>query len=273
MKKNTFASTATEMQHPPINIATTQRGNPAVLASELHQKLMVKTPLRKWFPEMMKYGFEEGRDFYRADIFVQSANGMTKQKRDWVLSLDTAKGIAMIQRTTAGKAIRDYLIEQDKRVQSGALLSHEQVAALMDLVSVMGFSSVRDHCERLHYHYVGIRASWWAYRAKLLGYSAATLKAECEAIGKKYKSQKRALAHLDPSALVRAAVIDLFIALGKPAEYAKNLGDAAKMFAQKMPPLFDNDRAGGFDFMTQEQKQIIQVVSNPHNGAPLLAKF
>lgn len=254
---------------PPIQLTTTAKGNAAVLASELHARLGVKTPLRTWFPRMVKHGFEEGPDFYRLNKNVRSANGMEKEKFDWIMTLDMGKEVALLSNTDAGKAIRRYLIQQDQKVQTGALLSHSQLAVLMDLVSVAGFASMRHQCERMHYDRWGQTATWWTHRAKVLGYSPATLKTQMRAIGRKYKNQEQALATLEPNELVRVAVVDLFIGLGKSTEYALNMGEAAKLFAQRMPPLFDNDRAGGFDFKTPEQKRLLSTIGSP----ALLAKF
>ncbi len=252
-----------------IQIHKTQRGNDAVLASELHRQLGVKTPLRNWMPRMIEYGFEDSKDFYRLSKNVRSANGMLKQNFDWVLTIHTAKEIAMIQRTPQGKAIRNYLIQLENKVSDGQLLTPEQSAALLDLVSVMGFASVRKYCERMHFDKWEQPSTWWQHRAKILGYSARELKTKCEAIGKRYKNRQQALIHIDPLELIKVAVIDLFIGLGKSETYAQNIGHAAKLFAQKIPPVFDNDLNGGFDFKTQQQKHIISNIQSP----ALLEKF
>jgi hypothetical protein len=154
-------------------------------------------------------------------------------------------------------------------VQSGVYLAAEQSTALLDLVGVMGFTSVRDRCEKLHFDFLGQPTSWWEHRAKVLGYSVSDLKAACIAAGKRYKNRKQVLVLLDPCELIRTAVIDLFISLGKPTEYAQNMGHTAKLFARKVPPVFDNDKDGGFDFKTPEQKQLIAIIGSPG----LLEKF
>lgn len=241
----------------PINTITTARNNTAVLASELHRRLGIKTPLRKWMPRMLVYGFEENRDFYQKAKNVRLAHGGSNVVFDWVLTLDTAKEIAMLQRSETGKAIRNYLLQLDRRTQDGEMLNREQIAALIDLVAVLGFSSARKKCELMHYREWEQTSTWWAHRAKVLGYSVADLKTKLEAIGKKYRNPSQALVHLNPPELIRMAVIDLFIGLGKSEVFARNVGDAAKMFAERMPPVFDNDIDGGFDFKTPKQKQLI----------------
>lgn len=67
----------------------------AVLGRDLHQFLKVKANYMEWFPRMVGYGFEEGKDFIRK--IEKSTGGRPMQ--DHILTLDMAKEIAMIQRT------------------------------------------------------------------------------------------------------------------------------------------------------------------------------
>lgn len=253
----------------PIEVIKTKRGNDAILASELHKQLQIKTPLSKWMPRMLQYGFEDGKDFYQMDKIVRLAQGGTNERHDWVLSIDTAKEIAMIQRTDTGKAIRNYLLKLQNKVQDGELLSPEACAALIDLVGCLGFKSARRTCEALHFNAWEQPSTWWAHRAKVLGYSVADLRGQMQAIGKRYKNRETALMSLDKNELIRVAVVDLFIGLGKNEAYAKNMGAAAKLFAEKLPPVFDNDTPGAIDFRTPEQMRIISKLRSP----ALLEKF
>lgn len=56
------------------------------------------------------YGFEEGADFY--PVSDKSTGGRTR--KDYLLSLDVAKEIAMIGNTPKGKATRRYFIAAEK---------------------------------------------------------------------------------------------------------------------------------------------------------------
>ena len=38
--------------------------NPTVSARELHEKLHIETPFKKWIDRMCEYGFEEFKDFW-----------------------------------------------------------------------------------------------------------------------------------------------------------------------------------------------------------------
>lgn len=88
---------------------TEQNGNRAVSARELHKFLEVETPFRKWIDRMLEYGFEESKDYSRADIFVRG-----NQAKNFALTIDTAKEISMLQKTEKGKEARRYFIEMEK---------------------------------------------------------------------------------------------------------------------------------------------------------------
>jgi len=101
-----------------INI-TEQQGKQVVSARELYEFLEISTPFRKWIERMFEYGFEEGVDFQRADIFVRG-----NEAKDYALSIDCAKEISMIQRNDKGKEARKYFIEvENKALQAKNALS------------------------------------------------------------------------------------------------------------------------------------------------------
>ena len=88
---------------------TEQNGNRAVSARELHKFLEVETPFRKWIDRMLEYGFEESKDYERADFFVRGNTA-----KNFALTIDTAKEISMLQKTEKGKEARRYFIEMEK---------------------------------------------------------------------------------------------------------------------------------------------------------------
>jgi anti-repressor protein len=92
-------------------LALDENGNQTVNARELHMKLEIDTPFRLWFPRMCEYGFIEGRD-YTPYKFVHPQN--QQEITDYRLTLSMAKEIAMLQRTEAGRAIRQYLIKVEE---------------------------------------------------------------------------------------------------------------------------------------------------------------
>ncbi|NGB79278.1 phage antirepressor Ant [Staphylococcus aureus] len=99
-----------------FNIQEKENGEIAISGRELHQALEVKTPYKKWFERMSDYGFEENIDYIVTDIFVHNPLGGRQNQTDHALTLDTAKEIAMIQRSEPGKRARQYFIIKRKGV-------------------------------------------------------------------------------------------------------------------------------------------------------------
>lgn len=89
-----------------------ETGDTLISGRELHEKLEIKTPYKKWMDRMIEYGFAENVDFCVMDKNVQDATafGGIRKITDHIMKLDMAKEIAMIQRSPEGKAIRQYLI-------------------------------------------------------------------------------------------------------------------------------------------------------------------
>lgn len=94
-----------------IKIRETENGR-AVSARELHGVLEVATPFRKWIDRMFEYGFTENMDYVRVDKNVRSEN--QSFAKEYALTLDCAKEIAMLQRTDKGKQVRRYFIQKEK---------------------------------------------------------------------------------------------------------------------------------------------------------------
>ncbi|MHC9590577.1 phage antirepressor KilAC domain-containing protein [Corynebacterium diphtheriae] len=92
----------------------TQDGVQAVMGRDLHNFLEVTTAYKDWFPRMVEYGFEEGKDF--SSKMSESTGG--RPHKDHVISLDMAKEISMIQRTEKGKQARQYFIECEKKARA-----------------------------------------------------------------------------------------------------------------------------------------------------------
>lgn len=91
-------------------IKVTEKNEQQIVSTkELHRFLEVKTPFRKWIDRMFEYGFEENVDYVRMDKNVRGS--LTKE---YAITLDVAKHITMLQRTSKGKEIRQYLIEFEK---------------------------------------------------------------------------------------------------------------------------------------------------------------
>lgn len=92
---------------------TEQNGNRAVSARELYDFLEVETKFPDWIKRMFEYGFDENIDFLLLNFEKQNGSG-GHNKTDYALTIDTAKEIAMLQRTAKGKEARQYFIAMEK---------------------------------------------------------------------------------------------------------------------------------------------------------------
>ena len=93
-----------------IKVKTSTGGKKVVSARELHEFLGAKTEFKDWMPRMLEYGFTDKIDF--SSFLSESTGG--RPSIDYILSIDCAKEIAMIQRTDKGKQARLYFIECEK---------------------------------------------------------------------------------------------------------------------------------------------------------------
>jgi len=159
-----MANNLTVFNSEVIPVYTTDTGEKVVLGRELHEKLEVKTPYKDWFPRMAEYGFTDGKDF--SANLSESTGG--RPATDHILTLEMAKHIAMIQRTTQGKAIRDKLIaletnisnlspqlqlliriETEQKRQADALEATNSRLDRLGEVIALNPNSWRDDCRRM----------------------------------------------------------------------------------------------------------------------------
>ncbi|MEB7460133.1 phage antirepressor KilAC domain-containing protein [Staphylococcus borealis] len=105
-----------------FNIQEKENGEIAISGRELHQALEVKTRYNDWFERMINYGFEENSDYTTLTQKKVTAQGNAVNYLDHALTLDTAKEIAMIQRSEPGKRARQYFIKVEKAWNSPEMI-------------------------------------------------------------------------------------------------------------------------------------------------------
>ena len=80
---------------------------PTVSGRELHEFLEIKTAYKDWFPRMVEYGFEEGKDY--CSFLSDRSDGLPgKPRTDHELTIPMAKELCMLQRNEKGKQARGY---------------------------------------------------------------------------------------------------------------------------------------------------------------------
>ena len=93
-------------------------GKQAVNARELHQKLGSKQDFSTWIKNRIeKYGFVENQDFEVFHKIMENSNG-GRSRIEYALSLDMAKELCMVENNDAGRRIRKYFIEVEKKART-----------------------------------------------------------------------------------------------------------------------------------------------------------
>lgn len=153
-----------------IRIETTTNGVQTIKATDLYKFLEPKTEFSHWIKRMLNYGFVEGVDYWtiltenspqiqnilkRSKMTENQKGGtenspqiqgvlipskMTENKRgrkafEYILSLDCAKSLAMVQRSEKGKQIRRYFIEVEKQFK--AIATPQQIQELYNRLTLL----------------------------------------------------------------------------------------------------------------------------------------
>jgi anti-repressor protein len=112
---------------------TEKNGVQAVSARDLHEWLGTQDYFAQWSKRMFEYGFIENTDYQAIHKFVAHENGFGgKNKTDYILTMDTAKEISMLQRTDKGKEARRHFIEIEKKFRNAIPeISRKQLALMV----------------------------------------------------------------------------------------------------------------------------------------------
>ncbi|MEL0623797.1 antA/AntB antirepressor family protein [Marinomonas arenicola] len=120
-----------------------------VNARDLHYFLELGRDFSNWIKaRIAQYGFEEGIDFIiisRSPILASGNRGATKE---YFITLDMAKELAMVERNEKGKQARRYFIDCEKQLHdqkhlpaTTALLETDKYQLLNNMVNAMKLES------------------------------------------------------------------------------------------------------------------------------------
>lgn len=237
-----------------LSIFVSKKGTKVVLATQLYQALELPNHhyalnVRKWLNDI--YEFADG---IRKPVRLQDyAPRKTKDPLpfdDYYLSLELAKQLTLRSRSRH-KLRQAHWISAQMEHPTDGILNAEQFMHLLELTRAMGRVSCQEASEREHLRQYkqrngGEAINWWDYRAEILGYSPNELRDKLRRNGKNTqgKTQRQLLAAVDRYELVRAGIIDLFMAIGKSQSYACQMGELAKTLAVEMQIELIDDRAG-----------------------------
>ncbi|HGU4364307.1 TPA: antA/AntB antirepressor family protein, partial [Escherichia coli] len=91
-------------------------------ARDLHTFLGVGKRFASWITERIaEYGFVENQDYMIASQIREAKGRGGHNRKEYHLTLDTAKEFAMVERNEKGRQIRRYFIECEKKLRQSLL--------------------------------------------------------------------------------------------------------------------------------------------------------
>ena len=122
---------------------TENNGYRAVSARELHGFLESGQQFSNWIQNRIsEYGFVENIDFVVLNNFIKNPDG-GRPLKEYTISVDMAKELAMVEKTAKGKEARQYFIAMEKLANDKLLKAHTHTA------KVAGKSSIDDKQDEL----------------------------------------------------------------------------------------------------------------------------
>ena len=240
-----------------LQILVSKKGTKVVKASNLYLVLGLPNKqypviLRRWLNDV--YEFKDGirKPASMKDFAMRPKHAEDDREKlvdDYYFSIEFAKLAALNTKSKFKQKYATFLFNLEDKDDNSDLLSIDQVMAILELAKVMGLVSCQAAAEQKHLEMYesrnnGSAANWWTFRSQVMGYSSDKLKEKMKRLGKSAtgKTQRQMLMQVDKYEMVNTAVIDLFMALGKTEEYAKNLGKLAKFFAKELNVDIFDDR-------------------------------
>lgn len=100
-----------------IPFSITEESEVLVNARSYHSFLETKINFKQWYLKMIDYGFVEGEDYEKTYTKVFTTQG-EQTAVDYMMSIDMAKEIAILQQSEKGKIARRYFINVEKKLKS-----------------------------------------------------------------------------------------------------------------------------------------------------------
>ncbi len=264
-----------------LQVLVSKKGTKVVTATNLHMVLELPnhhyaTNVRKWLNDI--YEFRDGiRKPVRLRDFATRRNKENPIVDDYYLSVELAKLITLNSRSRVKQKYANRLLSLEDKEENAALLTKEQVQAVLELTRAMSLVSCQEASERRHLEVYAARnggtaANWWKHRAEVLGYSVEALREKFREVSRNLrgKSRRQILMKMDKHEMIRAGIIDLFMALGKSESYARHIGDLAKVFARECEvDVYDDRRPAAAAPAPRVNAKLVQEVKALETGGVL----
>jgi phage anti-repressor protein len=253
-----------------LEILVSKKGTRVVKASELFIALGLPEHhfgqlVRKWLNDIYEF-----RDGIRApesmkDYAIRPVDAPVQ--KDYFLSIELAKQIALKSTSKNKQKIAIKLAATEDAKEYEGYLSAEQVLAVIELTKVMGLVSCQLASEQQHHRVYETRnhgnpANWWNFRKNIFGYSTEDLRKilSRQGFNGKSKSQRQLLMHFDKYEMIRVAVIDLFMAMGKTEEFSRMIGDMSKVFAKELNIEIFDDRNAALALLPNVNQELVNEI-------------
>ncbi len=162
---------------PTINGEIDGVQQPLINARDLHSFLEVQTRFNDWIKSRISdYQFAENLDYMEFySKFSKTPIFGGRPKKDYLISLDMAKELAMVERNEKGRLARRYFIEMEKRQLADIKASiTDSQAWLIDDLQDAYLSAHPQHAKLVRYYATGILNN--VEIGTLLGINASTVR-------------------------------------------------------------------------------------------------
>lgn len=106
-----------------VPVYETEKGIKVVNGRELHAVLGSKQDFSTWVKRRLsECDAEENEDFDTAPQIYGTANGGHSTRNEYLIKLDTAKEMAMLERNDKGKQVRKYFIAIEKKYKKSSVV-------------------------------------------------------------------------------------------------------------------------------------------------------
>lgn len=114
-----------------VSVYETDKGEKVVYGTELHAVLGVKSNYRDWIKNRLKdCDAVENEDF---ESFAKNLAKGGRPQTEYIIKLDTAKEMAMLERNSKGKQVRRYFIQIEKKYKAGSQPAGMDIQAQFDI--------------------------------------------------------------------------------------------------------------------------------------------
>jgi len=108
-----------------VPVYQTDTGEKIVYGTELHKTLEVKTDFSTWVKRRLdECDAEENKDYQTCSSNLGNKNHGGQNKKEYIIKLNTAKEMAMLERNEKGKQVRRYFISVEKKYKEIATKGH-----------------------------------------------------------------------------------------------------------------------------------------------------